>query len=105
MIYHTISKFHHWALRKIVRANIMQGPNHHHNLAEIFRVIVTECRKEFSEDNVPTQYYFLSDGFDRGFYEAEQPRNNLTVDQLQEYRENFTEMVHRGETDYNPYNL
>ena len=97
MIHHTISKLHQWALRKIVRANIIQGPHHSDNLSEILRVIVDECRNEFSEDNAATQYYFLSDHLDRAFYEVNHYAVNLQLDELQTYRENFTDMVHNDE--------
>ena len=67
MIRHSISKFHHWLLRTIVRKYIVQGPYHHDNVAELLGIVGRATRKEFSEDNSYTRYYFLMEGFERSF--------------------------------------
>ena len=70
MIQNTINKLHRAIFRKIVARYIRQGPNHLDNLAEMQRIIVREWQREFYEDNMPTHYYAIVEGFERGFNEV-----------------------------------
>jgi hypothetical protein len=56
--------------RRIVASQIHQGEHHHERLARLYRIVAEESRREFTEDNMPTQYYFLTEAAEMGFSEV-----------------------------------
>lgn len=56
--------------RRIVAGQIRQGYHHHEKLARLYAIIAEESKREFWEDNLATQYYFLTECSELGFSDA-----------------------------------
>ncbi len=56
-----ITKFQRFVLRWIVRKLVIQSHEHQRNITEYYKIMVSEARVQFREDNIATLDDFLDE--------------------------------------------
>ena len=60
-----MTKFEKWFVRRVIRKEVRQGPDHAYNIAMLYKMVRNACNEEFTEDNALTMDYFLREQFER----------------------------------------
>jgi hypothetical protein len=58
-----MTKIQRWFLRRLLRQEVVQGPDHARRISELYGLIREAAENEFTEDNAPTMDAFLSECF------------------------------------------
>ena len=64
-----MNSFDKWLLKGILRRTIIQGPDHHKWIRELYFMIRDACKNEFYEDNEVTMDDYLNEWFQQTQYE------------------------------------
>lgn len=59
-----MKKLKEWLLKRLIREQVKQGPNHERNIREMYRTIRLACQDEFYEDNQLSLDLYLRDRFE-----------------------------------------
>lgn len=58
-----MNKLETWLLTRIIRREVRQDYDHPEKITNLYRMINTACRDEFTEDNIPTLNHSLTEWF------------------------------------------
>ena len=59
-----MNKFEQWIIKRIIRQEVRQGPEHPERITRLYSMIREACEQEFREDNIPTLNYSLCAWFE-----------------------------------------
>lgn len=60
-----MNKFERWFMKRIIRQQVRQGPDHPKNITELYQMIRVAAEDEFYEDNVVTLNSCLTEWFEK----------------------------------------
>lgn len=60
-----MNKFETWLLKRIIKREVRQGPEHPKKIVDLYKMIRVACENEFYEDNTVTMNSYLTEWFEK----------------------------------------
>ena len=60
-----MNKFEEWMMKRIIKREVHQDYDHDKKITNLYTMIREACENEFTEDNVPTLNYSLTEWFEK----------------------------------------
>ena len=58
-----MNRFERWLFRRLVRKSVRVGADHSNRIIDMYYTIRCEAHKEFTEENVPSMNFYLTELF------------------------------------------
>jgi len=58
-----MNRLDRWMFKRLVRKSVRVGANHSNRIIDMYYTIRCECHREFTEENVPSMNFYLTELF------------------------------------------